>query len=113
MAEAARASTRCWYEGDVYGNYAMPGRKYAFLAGVEGLLLAAALEPGHGNDGNHDVPSGPRTISDANLINFNPGYQGAFRTYLGIRNCACGDEIRFTFLNFNSAESLRARPRPT
>ena len=26
-------------EGNVYGNYAMPGRKYAFLAGGEGLLL--------------------------------------------------------------------------
>jgi hypothetical protein len=94
-------------EGNDYGNYAMPGRRYAFLAGGEGLLLRPHWSQATALTETTSSQAGATTIFNENLINFNPGYQGAFRTYLGIRNCACGDELRFTFLNFNSAESLK------
>lgn len=94
-------------EGNFYGGYAMPGRRYAWLAGGEGLLLRPHWSQATAMTETTSSQSGATTIFNENLINFNPGYQGAFRTYLGIRNCACGDEIRFTFLNFNSAESLK------
>jgi hypothetical protein len=94
-------------QNDSFGTYAMPGRRYALLAGGEGLLLRPHYSQATAMTETTTTPSGSTTIFNENLINFNPGYQGAFRTYLGIRNCACGDEIRFTFMNFNSTESLK------
>ena len=94
--------------GEAFGNYALPGRRYAWLAGGEGLLLRPHFSQATAMTESTTTPSGNGTILSQDLINFNPGYQGAFRTYLGVRNCACGDEIRFTFLNFNTAQNLGA-----
>lgn len=41
-------------------------------------------------------------------INWDNTYQGAFRAYLGLRNLACGDELRFSYWNFSADNNLSA-----
>jgi hypothetical protein len=95
------------YDGDeMFGSYGMPGRRYAFLAGGEGLLIRPHFSQSAALTTTSSDTSTATTVFDQTITNFNPGYQGAFRTYLGIRNCVCGDELRFTFLNYNGAENL-------
>jgi hypothetical protein len=88
--------------------YALPNRKWAVIAGAEGLLLRAHFSQATAMTQTTTTQSGDNTLINQYLVNFNPGYQGAFRAYLGFRDRLCGDEIRFAFLNFNSAQNLSA-----
>ena len=89
-----------------FAPYTLPGRKWAMIAGGEGLMLRSHFSQATGMTETITTQSGNGTTRTANLIDFNPGYQGAFRAYLGFRNCACGDEIRFTYFNYNGTDSL-------
>jgi hypothetical protein len=95
------------FNGDEeFAPYSLPGRKWAMIAGAEGLMLRSHFSQATGMTETITTQNGNATTKTENLINFNPGYQGAFRAYLGFRNCACGDEIRFTYLNYNGTDSL-------
>jgi Legionella pneumophila major outer membrane protein precursor len=101
------------FNGDEeFAPYVLPGRKWAMIAGAEGLMLRSHFSQATGMTETITTQTGNSTIKTANLIDFNPGYQGAFRAYLGFRNCACGDEIRFTYLNYNGTESLGGTATP-
>jgi len=90
-----------------YGGMGLGGgRKWQFIGGGEALALRPHFSQATGMTETVTTQSGNSTLVDQNLINFNPGYQGAFRTYIGMRDCVCGDEIRFTFLNFNAVNNL-------
>jgi Legionella pneumophila major outer membrane protein precursor len=94
--------------GSEFVPYTLPNRKWALIAGGEALLLRPHFSQATALTEGITTQSGSGTFTTNDMINFNPGYQGAFRTYLGMRDCLCGDEIRFTFLNFNSAQNLGA-----
>jgi hypothetical protein len=88
------------------------GRKWMFIGGGEALALRPHFSQATGMTETITTQSGNSTLVDQNLINFNPGYQGAFRTYIGMRDCVCGDEIRFAFLNFNAVNNLSGTATP-
>jgi len=92
------------FDGD--DGFMSPGRKWALSAGGEWLLLRPHFSQAVGMTETIHSEIGAREVSTQNQLNFNPGYQGAFRTYLGFRDRYCGDEVRFTFLNFNGVDSL-------
>ena len=64
--------------GEIFGNYAMPVCRYAWLAGGEGLLLRPHYSQATAMTESTTVPSGAGTIVNQDLINFNPGYQARF-----------------------------------
>ena len=94
------------FDEGVFGQYNLPGRRYAFLAGGEGLLIRPHFSQAAGMTETTTNTSTATSVFNQDIINFNPGYQGAFRTYLGWRDCQCGDEFRFTYFNYNGSDNL-------
>ena len=84
----------------------MSGRRWTVIAGGEGLLLRPHFSQATGLVKSTITQNANNTLLRQDLINFNPGYQGAFRAYLGFQDGACGDEIRFSYFNYNGADTL-------
>ena len=88
--------------------FARAGRKWAFTGGAEILFLRPHFSQATAITETTTTQVGSSTLVSQNLVNFNPGYQGGFRAFLGMRDTVCGDEIRASYLHFNSAQSLGA-----
>jgi len=93
---------------EMFGQYNLAGRRYAWLAGGEGLLIRPHFSQAAGMTTTTSDTTTATSVFNQDIINFNPGYQGAFRTYLGWRDCECGDEFRFTYFNYNGSDNLNA-----
>ena len=100
-----------FHEGDIDGECddisCAPARRWGVTGGFEalivrphfsdpqGLLATTATQGQNGSE-----------ISD-NSLNYDFNYLGSIRMYAGLRNCACGDEFRFTYWNFGGRDTQR------
>ncbi|MBI2825627.1 MAG: hypothetical protein HYX69_13165 [Planctomycetia bacterium] len=102
------------YDGDPYGGgydgygcgdgCLIPGKMWTVVAGGEALWIRPRFSESAALTRTVTSQNGSTTTTTGDRINFDPGYQGGFRTYLGFRNARCGDEVRFTYSNFNGID---------
>jgi len=82
------------------------GRKYAVVAGAEMMWIRPRFSEATGMIRTDFSQNGPNTQFFQTTQNFDPGYQGGFRTYVGFRDVCCGDEFRVTYFNLQAADHL-------
>lgn len=102
------------YAGSRYGwNYGAPyapdvwaTKTWGITAGAEALFLRAHFSQGMAMEAISGTQPGQTALVNINGINWDNPYQGAFRTYLGIRDLVCGDELRFSYWNFGTNSNI-------
>jgi hypothetical protein len=82
------------------------GRRYSVIAAADMMWVRTRYSQAAALGQTDFTGSGNNTQFFQTERNFNPGYQGGFRTYVGIRDNCCGDECRFTFFNLQSAAAM-------
>ena len=107
-------TTPSWLQEDdlgcddcVSGTCGPSPRRWSVTGGIEALIVRPHFSDAQGILTTTSTQGSNSSEIREDSMNYDFSYTGSFRMYAGIRNCACGDEFRFSYWNFGGHESQR------
>jgi Legionella pneumophila major outer membrane protein precursor len=92
---------------DCVGGTCAPPRRWGATGGFEALIVRPHFSDPQGLLSTSATQGSNGSEIREESLNYDFNYLGSFRMYAGLRNCACGDEFRFSYWNFGGHDTQR------